>query len=261
MDENEAGIAEKFKSSSGLLDEQQRGGCGRRRRARRALGYGGVSIVARATGLTRPTIAAGHQGTGRYEAACMDKDAKRRVRREGAGRPRVTDSNAGLRPALEKLVDPITRGDPESPLRWTCKSTHALVRGAVHAARHRGSATRRWPSCCASTATASGANKTVEGAQHPDRNAQFEHINAKAQDCVERRGRRSSPSTPRRRSWSATSRTADASGSPRASPSWSTSTTSRPMRSARRSRTASTTSPPTTASSASASTTTRRCSR
>ena len=88
--------------------------------------------------------------------------------------------------ALENLIDPITRGDPESPLRWACKSTHAssselLVRHGVRIS-HKTVA----KPLCDHGYSLQAPNKSVEGAQHPDRNAQFEHIDAKAQDCVDR---------------------------------------------------------------------------
>jgi hypothetical protein len=89
-------------------------------------------------------------------------------------------------PAIEKLVDPVTRGDPESPLRWTCKSTHVL--SAELFTRHG------IPACDKTVAkllrdhgySLQAPNKSVEGMQHPDRNAQFEHINAKAEACIAR---------------------------------------------------------------------------
>jgi Rhodopirellula transposase DDE domain len=89
-------------------------------------------------------------------------------------------------PALENLIDPITRGDPESPLRWTCKSTHALsaelfVRHGIRISHKTVAKLLRDHGY-----SLQAPNKSVEGAQHPDRNAQFEHINAKAQDCVDR---------------------------------------------------------------------------
>ena len=89
-------------------------------------------------------------------------------------------------PALEKLVDPVTRGDPESPLRWTCKSTHVLSAElfAQHGIRISDKTVAKLLRDHGYSLQA--PNKSVEGAQHPDRNAQFEHINAKAQDCVER---------------------------------------------------------------------------
>ena len=91
----------------------------------RGLGYGGIAGVSRATGLSRTTIAAG--------LAELDLPAWRRaceaarVRRPGGGRPPLTRADPGLLAALESLIEPTTRGDPESPLRWTCKSTRRLA--------------------------------------------------------------------------------------------------------------------------------------
>lgn len=88
-------------------------------------------------------------------------------------------------PALEKLVDPLTRGDPESPLCWTCKSTVALtgqlfVQHGIEISDKTVAKLLRKHGY-----SLQAPNKSVEGAQHPDRNAQFEHINSKAQRCVE----------------------------------------------------------------------------
>lgn len=87
----------------------------------RSLGYGGVSQVARATGISRPTI---HQGLRELES---DEEPKPGIRRAGGGRKRVEAVDSTLMEDLEKLVDPDSRGDPMSPLRWTCKSTRQLA--------------------------------------------------------------------------------------------------------------------------------------
>jgi len=123
-EEAETRIAKKFESLRGLMDEQQRRLWAATQA--RALGYGGVSVVARAIGVTRPTIIAGVK---ELDAATqrVSTGAKRRVRRQGAGRPRITHTDAGLQVALEKLVEPATRGHPMSPLRWTCKSVRVLA--------------------------------------------------------------------------------------------------------------------------------------
>ena len=123
MDEDESRIAEKYEALRDVMNEQVRRMWAATEA--RALGYGGVSTVARAVGLTRPTITAGMKelGDARRLASIAPNN---RVRRAGAGRPRATDSDAGLRPALEGLVDPATRGDPMSLLRWTCKSVRVL---------------------------------------------------------------------------------------------------------------------------------------
>src|SRR4051794_31380395 len=91
----------------------------------RELGWGGVSLVARATGLSRPTITAGMRELERPAAQRAAEAA--RVRRRGGGRPSSSKADPGLMAALESLLEPSTRGDPMSPLRWTCKSTRRLA--------------------------------------------------------------------------------------------------------------------------------------
>ena len=138
----------------------------------RVLGRGGIAVVARATGLARNTVVRGMRE--------LENDSPldpARVRRAGAGRKRKAVLNPSLKEALERLVEPVTRGDPESPLRWTCKSTrvlarelnadgysvsHVLVADLLHDMEYSLQANR----------------KTMEGARHPDRDAQFEYINA-----------------------------------------------------------------------------------
>jgi hypothetical protein len=145
-----------------------------------AIGYGGVAAVARATGMAISTVR-----KGRDEAR---RGARREdvvtVRRSTGKRPYEVE-HPEVWPALEKLVDPITRGDPESALRWTCKSTYALssellAQGISVSNKTVGKLLHDHGYSLQSP------NKSVEGAQHPDRNAQFEHINAKANDCIER---------------------------------------------------------------------------
>ena len=147
-----------------------------------AMGWGGVAAVARATGLAISTVRKGRdevrRGAGAEEVV--------QARRQGGGRPRHDVAHPTLWPALETQVDPVTRGDPESPLRWTCKSTHQLAAEMF---------TQHGIRVCDKTVarllrengySLQAPNKAVEGAQHPDRNAQFEHINATAQDCLDR---------------------------------------------------------------------------
>jgi hypothetical protein len=148
-----------------------------------AIGFGGIAAVARATGLAISTVTLGRN---EVRAGARTKGLVK-VRRQCGGRPRHEVAHPELVPALEKLVDPVTRGDPESPLRWTCKSTRALSaemlsqfglrvgdKTIARLLRERGYSLQ-------------GISKTVEGKQHPDRNAQFEYINAKAEDCIARR--------------------------------------------------------------------------
>ena len=100
-----------------------------------ALGYGGISAVARATGVSRRAIA-----NGLKELAAPDAATATRIRRPGGGRKRTVNKDATLLTVLEQLVEPLSRGDPESPLRWTCKS----VRKLADALNHQGlSETRR----------------------------------------------------------------------------------------------------------------------
>ena len=139
----------------------------------RELGWGGVTTVALATGLSRTTITAGLEE--------LDLPAQRRaleatrVRRPGGGRRPLTETDPELLRALEALIEPVTRGDPESALRWTCKSTRRLANELTRQ-QHTVS-----PRTVASLLYEAGyslqANrKTREGSSHPDRNAQFEYI-------------------------------------------------------------------------------------
>ncbi len=147
-----------------------------------AIGYGGIATVARATGMAISTVTLGRN---EVRAGVKTKGLVK-VRREGGGRRPHEVVHPELVPALEKLVDPVTRGDPESPLRWTCKSTRTLSAEmfAQHGIRVGGKTVGRLLRSRGYSLQA--AQKTVEGAQHPDRNAQFEHLNAKAQDCIDR---------------------------------------------------------------------------
>ena len=142
--------------------------------AARTLGRGGITMVARATGMSRQTVYDGladlDDATGR---------AAGRARRAGGGRKRLTERDPGLVAALEALVDPVTRGDPESPLRWTCKSTAQLAR-ALTAQGHPVSDDTVGRLLTQQDYTLQRTRKTVEGAQHPDRDAQFGYLNEQA---------------------------------------------------------------------------------
>ncbi len=146
-------------------------------------GWGGVTLVARATGLSRTTITAGSR---ELELPRKQRlEAAKRVRRPGAGRPRLLQVDPELLTALEDLLEPSTRGDPELPLRWTCKSTRRLANELTQAG-HSVS-----PRTVASLLREDGyslqANrKTREGGQHPDRNAQFEFLNAQVKRLLKR---------------------------------------------------------------------------
>jgi hypothetical protein len=174
----EAEIRTKYQSLASTMNERARrlwAGA-----EARALGRGGTTVVSRATGLAYNTIARGIR-----ELDDPDPMDPERARRPGGGRKRATTLHPELPVALELLVEPLTRGDPESPLRWTCKSTrrlaeelgehrypvsHTLVAGLLHDLGY----------------SLQGNRKTKEGTRHPDRNAQFEHINAKVTDQLQR---------------------------------------------------------------------------
>lgn len=144
-------------------------------------GDGGIAAVERATGLSRTTIR-----TGRDEVRVgLTDDEIVHVRRRGAGRPRLEEIDPELTAALERLVDPVTRGDPESPLRWTSKSTRRLA-DELNEQGHKVSP-RKVGQLLHSLGYSLQANqKTTEGKQSPDRNAQFEFISARVDDYQKR---------------------------------------------------------------------------
>lgn len=146
----------------------------------RALGRGGVSLVASATGLSISTIRQGlkeiEQGVPLY---------MHRSRKPGGGRKKSTVRDPAILVELEAMVDPLARGDPMSPLRWTCKSTRNLARelnNRGHPTSHHtvGELLHELGYSLQSPV------KTQEGGKHPDRNKQFEHINSRVQDFHER---------------------------------------------------------------------------
>ncbi len=139
----------------------------------KALGRGGVTVAARAAGLSRPTV---YKAIAELASPGEVTVAAGRSRRSGGGRKRVVDADPQLVVALESLVDPDSRGDPESPLRWTTKSTRRLA-DALGELGHRVSHVRVAEVLHALRYSLQGNAKTIEGAQHPDRDAQFRYIN------------------------------------------------------------------------------------
>jgi transposase len=142
----------------------------------RSLGRGGVSLVAKATGLSRTTIHAGLSDLKAISAAPVSGSAdSTRVRAVGGGRKKLTDKDASLLRDLDALVEPTTRGDPMSPLRWTCKSTHRL---AEELKRQGHQVSQRTVCDLLGQAGYSlqSTRKTREGGQHEDRDEQFAHI-------------------------------------------------------------------------------------
>ena len=173
MEEQEV-IKARFARVAGMLDE----------RARRAvaasealtIGWGGITAVARATGVSRKVIQLGiKELTGTTPGA-----AAGRIRRPGGGRKKTIETDHSVCRDLEQLIEPLTRGDPESPLRWTCKSVRRLAaelseRG--HRVSHQWVAERLRDLGYSLQAN----RKTREGSEHPDRDAQFRHLNATAE--------------------------------------------------------------------------------
>jgi hypothetical protein len=178
-DELEAAIVSKFSAIASAFDERARRLWAAAES--RAIGYGGDALVSAATGLARDTIRRGRLEIERGVVATG------RIRRAGAGRPSLRKAQPGLVVALEGLVAPLTRGDPMSPLRWTCKSRAKLASALT---------TDGWQ--VSSTTVGRLLNdvlgyrlhavqKTREGTSHPDRNEQFEYINATAAGFLRRK--------------------------------------------------------------------------
>src|ERR1043166_394330 len=164
-------IRRKFQALSVVMDERIR----RQWAAAEALelGWGGISLIARTTGISRTTILAGVRELKAQEAT--EALPHPGIRRLGGGRKLLVETDPGLWDALDALVDPTTRGHPETPLRWTCKSTRKL---AAELTRQNHPVSDRTVACLLHAAGySSQANrKTREGKGHPDRNAQFEYI-------------------------------------------------------------------------------------
>jgi hypothetical protein len=141
----------------------------------KALGYGGIAAVTHATGLSRNTIARGLAELAVPQPLSISSPTRSRC--PGGGRPSVIETDPAVLQALETLVEPTTRGDPMSPLRWTCKSTRKLAE-ALQRQGHRIGARTVARLLHALDYRLQANRKTLEGSSHPDRNAQFEYINA-----------------------------------------------------------------------------------
>ena len=170
------GIEERFKRLRGVLDE----------RSRRllvaaeseAVGWRGISTVAKATGVSRQVIRQGIAELKQYAVL-----PERRIRRSGGGRKSAVELDPSLKTDLEELLESTTRGDPESPLRWTCRSVRNLeaeLKNKGHAVSHQVVADLLHELEYSLQAN----RKTNEGASHPDRNAQFEYVNNKVKQYL-----------------------------------------------------------------------------
>lgn len=171
--DREGEVSRKFALLAPVLDERQR----RLWMAVEAgeAGHGGITLVARATGAARSTVT---RGVDELDSGATDSG---RIRRAGAGRKRAEAANPALAAALERLVDPDTRGDPESPLRWTIKSTRQLsaaLAGQGHAASEWLVRRLLHEAGYSLQATA----KQLEGAQHPDRDTQFRYLDDRVRE-------------------------------------------------------------------------------
>lgn len=174
-------LKEKYQSLRGELDER-----GLRLWAAaeaRALGRGGITAVAQATGLSPSRI---RRGLLELKEPPPKEGTVRRVRRAGGGRKPLVEHDKGLLQALDDLVEPVTRGDPQSPLRWTCKSTRLLAQ-ELGRQGHRISHTEVSKLLGQLGYSLQRPRKLQEGKQHPDRNAQFEYINEQSAAYQRRR--------------------------------------------------------------------------
>ena len=143
-----------------------------------ARGRGGIAEVSRACGLSRKAIA---KGIRELESGAVLPQGS--VRRAGAGRKKITQSDPRLDAALERLVAPETRGDPESPLCWTCKSTRTLA-AQLTRQKHPVSHTKVAQLLRTQGYSLQSNRKTEEGEDHPDRDAQFRHINTRVKQAL-----------------------------------------------------------------------------
>src|SRR3972149_6299536 len=169
-------LRQKFASVWGLLDERTR----RLMAANEAmsLGYGGVSLGSRACGLSRNAITRGIE-----EIPDGSSPGVGRIRRAGAGRRPITARDPRLLAALDCLIDPDTRGDPESPLRWVCKSTRPRA-AQLPTPHHPISHVTLAALLHAQDFSLQSNRKTEEGEDHPDRDAQFRHITASVKQAL-----------------------------------------------------------------------------
>jgi hypothetical protein len=164
---NDSKLRRRYRSLFQHLDERQR----RILAAADAeqLGYGGITRVAVASGLSRPTIHKGLQE--------LHDESLGRTRQEGGGRKCIEETTPAILEYLESLIDPVTRGDPMSPLRWTAKSTRHLMQ-ALQSKGYTVSHATVAQLLQGLGYSLQGTSKTLEGKQHPDRDTQFEYINA-----------------------------------------------------------------------------------
>src|SRR5215469_10116979 len=176
MEEQEV-IKARFARVAKLLDERTRRAVAASEAL--AIGWGGITAVSRATGLSRTVIQNGIKEL----TGTLPRAAPGRIRRPGGGRKKTVETDQSVRTDLEHLVEPVTRGDPESALRWTCKSVRKLAGELCeqgHQVSHQWVAQRLRDLGYSLQAN----RKTREGSEHPDRDAQFGHSNATAEEFL-----------------------------------------------------------------------------
>lgn len=176
----EAAIRERYKHLEWALDERLRRLFAAAEA--KALGHGGITLVQKVTGVARGSIKQGLKELSEH-AETPSVGLGHRIRRAGGGRKTSVKDDTNLLAALESLVEPVARGDPESPLRWTCKSLRQLeteLRGQGYSVSHSsiGALLKKLGY------SLQGNRKTLEGSDHPDRNAQFEFINARIEESM-----------------------------------------------------------------------------
>ena len=179
---DEEAIARRFQLLSPGLDERMRRWLAAAEST--VIGRGGGSAVSRATGVSRRAIAQGSKEL--QDPASLQESGvtgSRRVRRPGGGRKKTVSKDPTLLRDLERLLEPLTRGDPESPLRWTCKSVRKLA-GELKRRGHQASHWMVAELLHEMDYSLQGNRKTIEGTTHPDRDAQFEHINHKVEQSL-----------------------------------------------------------------------------
>ena len=173
-------IQEKLKKITLILNEKQR----RIVYAAEAeqIGRGGKSQISAVTGMSRSTLNSGFADLKALEDKNLSIDNER-IRRTGGGRKQLSKTNSELLTALESLIEPVTRGDPMSPLRWTVKSTRTLAKELTNKGHSIGKSTVA--ALLDSLGYSLQSNqKRLEGADHPDRNSQFEFINSRVQSFI-----------------------------------------------------------------------------
>jgi transposase len=178
MEITTAAMRAKYRILSAQLDERSLRLCAAG--DAKMFGYGGMSFVAKAAGLSRTTLYSGSADGGTRKAS-----GGGRIRKPGGGRKSKSQIDESLLQDLDRLLDPATRGDPMSALRWTCKSTPKLA-AELRAMGHEVSQATVWRMLDELGYSMQSNRKSREGGRHPDRNGQFEFINASVKDFMGR---------------------------------------------------------------------------